>query len=78
MYLQATSAKFPAFQKIIVASPTTIVWGDTLQEALDSLLREQGRVARSVALAGSDADAGSERDARPDGDARHAADAARR
>ncbi|MFL5749953.1 MAG: UPF0182 family protein [Chloroflexota bacterium] len=42
VYLQATSAKFPAFQKIIVASPTTIVWGDTLREALDSLLREQG------------------------------------
>jgi len=42
VYLQATSAKFPAFQKIIVASPTTIVWGDTLQEALDSLLRDQG------------------------------------
>jgi uncharacterized membrane protein (UPF0182 family) len=42
VYLQATSAKFPAFQKIIVASPTTIVWGDTLSEALDSLLRDQG------------------------------------
>jgi len=43
VYLQATSAKFPAFQKIIVASPTTIVWGDTLQEALDALLRDQGQ-----------------------------------
>jgi uncharacterized membrane protein (UPF0182 family) len=42
VYLQATSAKFPAFQKIIVASPTTIVWGDTLAEALNSLLRDQG------------------------------------
>ncbi|HET9344338.1 MAG TPA: UPF0182 family protein [Candidatus Limnocylindrales bacterium] len=41
VYLQATSAKFPAFQKIIVASPTTIVWGDTLSEALNSLLRDQ-------------------------------------
>jgi len=43
VYLQATSAKFPAFQKIIVASPTTIVWGDTLQEALDALLVGQGQ-----------------------------------
>jgi uncharacterized protein len=42
VYLQATSAKFPAFQKIIVASPTTIVWGDTLSEALNSLLADQG------------------------------------
>ena len=41
VYLQATSAKFPAFQKIIVASPTTVVWGDTLREALDQLLRDQ-------------------------------------
>jgi hypothetical protein len=42
VYLQAESARFPAFQKIVVASPTTIVWGDTLGEALDSLLRDQG------------------------------------
>ena len=41
VYLQATSAKFPAFQKIIVASPTTVVWGDTLRQALDQLLRDQ-------------------------------------
>jgi hypothetical protein len=26
----------------IVASPTTIVWGDSLQEALNALLRDQG------------------------------------
>ena len=42
VYLQATSSKFPAFQKIIVASPTTVVWGDTLREALDQLLEDQG------------------------------------
>ncbi len=42
VYLQATSSKFPAFQKIIVASPTTVVWGDTLRQALDQLLRDQG------------------------------------
>jgi uncharacterized membrane protein (UPF0182 family) len=42
VYLQATSAKFPAFQKIIVASPTKVVWGDTLRQALNLLLAAQG------------------------------------
>ena len=42
VYLQATSAKFPAFQKIIVASPTKVVWGDTLRQALTQLLAAQG------------------------------------
>ncbi|HEX5825526.1 MAG TPA: UPF0182 family protein [Candidatus Limnocylindrales bacterium] len=42
VYLQATSAKFPAFQKIIVASPTKVVWGDTLRQALNQLLVAQG------------------------------------
>jgi hypothetical protein len=41
IYLRSTSAKFPAFQKIIVASPTTVVWGDTLRQALNQLLAEQ-------------------------------------
>jgi uncharacterized membrane protein (UPF0182 family) len=41
VYLQATSAKFPAFQKIIVASPTKVVWGDTLRQALTQLLTAQ-------------------------------------
>ena len=41
IYLRSTSARFPAFQKIVVASPTTVVWGDTLREALDALLAEQ-------------------------------------
>jgi hypothetical protein len=42
VYLQSTSAAFPEFQKIIVASPTTIVWGNTLKEALTTLLERQG------------------------------------
>jgi uncharacterized membrane protein (UPF0182 family) len=41
VYLRSTSTKFPAFQKIIVASPTTVVWGDTLRQALDQLLTDQ-------------------------------------
>jgi uncharacterized membrane protein (UPF0182 family) len=44
VYLQSTSAAFPEFQKIIVASPTTIVWGDSLAEALNALLQRQGGV----------------------------------
>jgi uncharacterized protein len=41
IYLRSTSAKFPAFQRIIVASPTTVVWGETLREALNRLLADQ-------------------------------------
>ncbi|MEA2544884.1 MAG: hypothetical protein QOI09_157, partial [Chloroflexota bacterium] len=33
--------KFPAFQRIVVASPTNITWGSTLQEALTLLLAKQ-------------------------------------
>jgi uncharacterized membrane protein (UPF0182 family) len=43
VYLQSSNAAFPEFQKIIVASPTTIVWGDTLAEALNALLERQGQ-----------------------------------
>jgi uncharacterized membrane protein (UPF0182 family) len=42
VYLQSTSAAFPEFQKIVVASPTTIVWGDSLAESLTKLLALQG------------------------------------
>ena len=43
VYLQSTSSAFPEFQKIVVASPTTVVWGDTLAEALTALLEQAGR-----------------------------------
>ncbi len=42
VYLQSTSSALPEFQKIVVASPTTIVWGDSLGEALTLLLSQQG------------------------------------
>jgi uncharacterized membrane protein (UPF0182 family) len=38
VYLQSTASKFPEFQRIVVASPTSVVWGRTLAEALDLLL----------------------------------------
>jgi uncharacterized membrane protein (UPF0182 family) len=41
VYLRSTSTNFPAFQKIIVASPTTVVWANTLRQALDQLLVDQ-------------------------------------
>jgi uncharacterized membrane protein (UPF0182 family) len=41
VYLQSQSSKFPAFQRIIVASPRNIVWGTTLQEALNLLLAKE-------------------------------------
>ena len=38
IYLQSTTSAFPAFQKIIVATSTKIVWGNTLADALQLLL----------------------------------------
>jgi hypothetical protein len=38
IYLQSTGSAIPEFTKIVVASPTKIVWGDTLEEALTLLL----------------------------------------
>jgi uncharacterized membrane protein (UPF0182 family) len=42
VYLQSTATSFPAFQRIVVASPTAVVWGDTLESALRQLLVAQG------------------------------------
>ena len=41
VYLQSTSSAFPEFQRIVVASPTTVVWGRTLAGALNLLLTTQ-------------------------------------
>ncbi|HYN48247.1 MAG TPA: UPF0182 family protein, partial [Candidatus Nanopelagicales bacterium] len=38
IYLQSTGSAIPEFVKIVVASPTRVVWGDTLEEALTLLL----------------------------------------
>jgi len=42
LYLQSTTSAFPTFQKIVVASPTKIVWGNTLADALRLLLSGGG------------------------------------
>ena len=38
IYLQSTGSAIPEFTKIVVASPTKVVWGDTLNDALTALL----------------------------------------
>jgi len=42
VYLQSTSSAFPQFTKIIVATPTRVVWADTLDEALRLALDDEG------------------------------------
>ena len=42
VYLQSTQSAFPEFERIVVASPTTVVWAPSLGEALDLLLVQQG------------------------------------
>jgi uncharacterized membrane protein (UPF0182 family) len=41
VYLQSTATKFPAFQRIVVATSSTVVWGSTLSDALNLLLGGQ-------------------------------------
>ncbi len=42
VYLQSTGSSFPEFQRIVVASPTDVVWAPTLGESLRLLLEAQG------------------------------------
>lgn len=38
IYLQSTNSPIPALTKVVVASPTNVVWGDSLGQALQLLL----------------------------------------
>jgi uncharacterized membrane protein (UPF0182 family) len=38
IYLQSTTSPIPQLTKVVLATPTKVVWGDTLQKALDLLL----------------------------------------
>ena len=38
IYLQSTTSPIPQLTKVVLATPTKVVWGDTLQQALDLLL----------------------------------------
>ncbi|MBI3747181.1 MAG: UPF0182 family protein [Chloroflexi bacterium] len=42
VYLQSTSSSFPEFQRIVVASPTSVVWGPTLKDALNLIVNGAG------------------------------------
>jgi hypothetical protein len=42
VYLQASSNGLPVFQKVIVGTPTQIVWGNTLDDALTQIYAGQG------------------------------------
>jgi uncharacterized membrane protein (UPF0182 family) len=42
VYLQASSNGLPVFQKVIVGTQTQIVWGNTLQDALNQIYAGQG------------------------------------
>ena len=50
VYLQSTGSAFPEFQRIVVASPRQVVWGETLGEALACCsAAEAGRRTEPVA-----------------------------
>jgi len=45
VYLQAANNPLPVFQKVIVGTPTQIVWADNLQAALNQIYAGQGTTA---------------------------------
>ena len=62
IYLQSTSAAFPQFTKIVVATSTTVEWADTLKEALEKVIASEPGASPSPSPAV--AHAGPERHAR--------------
>jgi uncharacterized membrane protein (UPF0182 family) len=42
VYLQASSNPLPILQKVIIGTPSQVVWGDTLQDALDQIYAGKG------------------------------------
>ena len=42
VYLVSTENPIPVFQKVVVGTPTQVVWGDTLQDALAQIYAGQG------------------------------------
>ncbi len=45
VYLVSTSNQIPAFVKVVVGTPSQVVWGDTLQDALNQIYAGQGAIA---------------------------------
>ena len=44
VYLVSTSNPIPAFVKVVVGTPSQVVWGDTLQDALNQIYAGQGAI----------------------------------
>jgi uncharacterized membrane protein (UPF0182 family) len=53
VYMSSNSNPLPVLQKVIVATPSQIVWGDTLQEALTALVSGNGQSPGSSASPGT-------------------------
>jgi hypothetical protein len=47
VYLVSTSNPIPAFVKVVVGTPSQVVWGDTLQDALNQIYAGQGAIGAS-------------------------------
>jgi uncharacterized membrane protein (UPF0182 family) len=45
VYLVSTNNPIPAFVKVVVGTPTQVVWGDSLQDALNQIYAGQGAIA---------------------------------
>jgi uncharacterized membrane protein (UPF0182 family) len=42
VYLQASNSPLPVFQKVVVGTPTQVVWGNSLADALNQIYAGQG------------------------------------
>ena len=58
IYLQSTSSAFPQLTKVVVASSTTVAWGDTLASALQAVTSGAGTGAGTTASGGAAAGGG--------------------
>jgi uncharacterized membrane protein (UPF0182 family) len=47
VYLKSTNNPIPVFQKVVVGTPTQVVWGDTLQDALNQIYAGAGATGGS-------------------------------
>jgi uncharacterized membrane protein (UPF0182 family) len=52
IYLQSTSSAFPQLTKVVVASSQTVGWGDTLQQAIASVVSGAGTSGQAAGAGG--------------------------
>jgi uncharacterized membrane protein (UPF0182 family) len=53
VYLQAANSPLPVFQKVVVGTPTQIVWGNSLTDALTQIYAGQGTTGGGTSPGGS-------------------------